>query len=92
MTIDKIKHLQKVQIESAKHYSNLIEARKMQSANAQFRKDILDRQRVMNYQSEYDRLRAHLEDSALPYRTRADVKGRADKLKQLGARAVTAIF
>ena len=87
MTIDKIKHLQMVQIEAAKHYSNLIEARKMQSANAQFRKDILDRQRVMNYQSEYDRLRAHLENSALPYQTRPGVKARAAKLQQLGAKA-----
>ena len=92
MTNNKLKHLQKIQVESAKYYSGLIEARKMQSANAQFRKDILDRQRVMNYQSEYDRLRAHLENSALPYQTRAEVKGRADKLKQLGAKATSGIF
>ena len=78
MTIDKIKHLQKIQIETAKHYSGLIEARKMQSANAQFRKDILDRQRVHTYQSEYGRLRAHLENSALPYETRERVKTRTE--------------
>ena len=92
MTNNKLKHLQKVLVESAKYYSGLSEARKMQSANAQFRKDILDRQRVMNYQSEYDRLRAHLENSALPYQTRAEVKGRADQLKQLGAKATSGIF
>ena len=71
MTNNKLQHLQKIQIESAKHYSNLTEARNMPSARAQFRKDILDKQRVMNYQSGYDRLRAHLENSALPYQTRA---------------------
>ena len=64
----------------------------MQSANAQFRKDILDRQRVMNYQSEHDRLRAHLENSALPYQTRTGVNARAEQSKQLGARATTGIF
>ena len=91
MTINKINHLQKVQIEQAKHYSNLIEAKKMQSASAQFRKDILEKQKVQNYQSEYDRIRAHLENSALPYQTRASVKGRAEQLRQLGARATSGI-
>ena len=92
MTNNKLKHLQKVQVESAKYDSGLIEARKMQSASAQFRKDILEKQRVMNYQSEYDRLRAHLENSALPYHTRAEVNTRAEKLKQLGAKATSGIF
>lgn len=92
MTMSKLKHLQKVQHDAAKHYVDLIETRRARASSAQFRHDVLEKQKVYNYTSEYDRLRAHLANSAVPYATRAQVQGRAEKLKQLGARAVDAIF
>ena len=67
---------------------NLREAKKMVVA---FRKEMLDKKKVKNYQTEYDRIRAHLEDSATPHLIRSHVQSRADQLRALGARAVSGI-
>jgi len=87
-----IKKHQKLQVAQAKHYSDLIDARQSRASSAAFRHEILEKQKVHNYQSEYDRLRAHLENSALPYETREHVKARTEKLKGMGVKAVTGIF
>ena len=92
MTLSSIKHLQKRQVASAKYYSDLIEARQSRAANAQFRKDILEKQKVYNYQSEYDRQRAHLASSATPHTTREQIQGRRTKLEQMGAKATSGVF
>ena len=52
---------------------------------------MLDKKKVKNYQTEYDRIRAHLEDSATPHLIRSHVQSRADQLRALGARAVSGI-
>ena len=58
----------------------------MHAASAALSKEILEKQRAHNYESEYDRLRAHFENCAL-YQTRAGVKARASKLEEIGAKA-----
>ena len=55
------------------------------------RKEILERQKRRNYNSEYERLRSHVENSATPALTRDRAKSRAEHLKSLGARAVDSI-
>ena len=56
-----------------------------------FRKEVLEKQKRRNYQSEYERLRHHVENSATPSLTRDRLKSRTDHLKSLGARAVDSI-
>lgn len=61
-------------------------------ASVALRKEFLEKQKMKNYSSEYDRLRAHLEtNSTMPYQTRSGLKNRVDHLKALGARAVESI-
>ena len=55
------------------------------------RRDILEKQQKRNYQSEYDRIRSHVEDSATPALTKDHLKGRQAHLKALGAKAVDTI-
>ena len=90
--LSQIKKHQKMQVAQAKYYSDMIEARQSRASSAAFRHHILEKQKIHNYTSEYDRLRAHLEDSALPFKTREHVKARTEKLKSMGAKAVQGIF
>jgi hypothetical protein len=43
------------------------------------------RQNMRNYQSEYDRIRNELSNSALPFKTQENVKKRKVELEKLGA-------
>ena len=78
---------QNKQIEKIKYLNDAIEARRNQVANIAFRKNILDKQRINNYSNEYNRIRAHLEDSTLPFETKKHLKDRAEHLKKLGAKS-----
>lgn len=91
MTFSKINHLKKTQLETAQHYKKLIEGRQALAASADIRRQIIQKQNVRNYRSEYDRLRAHLEDSATPYQTKERIKDRTKMLEAMGARAVNSI-
>ena len=81
----------KMQIEQIEHLHRQIEARQNRTASVAFRKEILEKQRTKAYQSEYNRIRAHLEDSATPHLIRSHVQSRADQLRALGAKAVSGI-
>lgn len=80
-----------MQLSEVQRLNGLIEARKARVSSVAFRKEILERQNIRNYQSEYDRIRAHLEDTAIPHTTREGLKSRKDHLKALGALAVSGI-
>lgn len=75
------------QLEKIKYLNDAIEARRNQVANIAFRKNILDRQNSRNYSSEYNRIRAHLENSTLPFETKKHLQERATHLKKLGAKS-----
>ncbi len=80
---------QKMQMDKIKHLNDSYEARKARVNNTAFRKEILEKQKVYNYSSEYNRLRAHLINStALPMQTQQNIKSRTDHLKSLGAQAL----
>ena len=93
MTIpkQKLNHFRKLQLEQIKHLSDHIDAYRTRAASVALRKEILEKQNVRNYQSEYDRIRAHLEDSAVPYKTKEGLRIRSAHLKALGAKAVGSI-
>ena len=92
MTIaTKIAKQQKMQMEKLKYLNDSHEARKARVNNTAFRKEILEKQTVYNYSSEYNRLRAHLLNTALPAQTQQNIKSRTDHLKALGAQALNSL-
>ena len=78
MTIpkQKLNHFRKLQLEQIKHLSDHIEAYRTRAASVALRKEILEKQNVRNYQSEYDRIRSHVEDSATPAQTKGHMRNR----------------
>ena len=87
----KLNHFRKLQLEQIKHLSDHIDAYRTKTASVALRKEVLEKQNMRNYQSEYDRIRARLEDSAVPYKTREGLRIRTAHLKALGAKAVGSI-
>ena len=84
---NKLKHYQNVQSSQLKHLSEQADIYMHRAKSVALRKEILDKQRTRNYQTEYDRIRAHLADSAVPFATRHGVTSRKSELERLGARA-----
>ena len=64
-----------------------IEVRASRTQNLDIRNKWLHAQKVKNYQSEYDRIRSHMNNSVLPYQTTPQVKNRKKALEKLGAQA-----
>ena len=87
----KLVHHQKKQLDHIRYLNGQIEARQARVNNLAFRRQVLEKQKVSNYQSEYSRLRAHLEESSLPFQSRAAIISRTEHLKSLGAKAVSGI-
>ena len=57
----------------------------------QFRRNLLERQRVANYTNELDRVRGLLARTVLPGQTRLGLTQRATHLRALGAQATNGI-
>ena len=83
-----IDHFAKLQLNQVQHLQSMIDARQSKSKSVSFRHEILQKQKVKNYQSEYSRIRSHLEGSVIPHTTREKVVSRAAHLRALGAKAV----
>ena len=65
--------------------------RASRTQNLDIRNKWLHAQKVKNYQSEYDRIRSHMNNSVLPYQTTPQVKNRKKALEKLGAQAFNTI-
>ena len=87
-TKSSLQHFSKMQLGKVQRLADEIDGRKSMAKSAAFRKEILEKQKMKNYQSEYDRIRSHLEDSATPHTTEEHLSKRATHLKQLGAKAL----
>lgn len=87
VSLKKIKHYQNLQLDEIKHLNDTIKARQDMVSNLSFRKKLLDYQNKKNLSSEYERIRAHLQNSSLPFQTREKLKERTEHLKKLGASA-----
>ncbi len=68
-----------------------IEARASRQQNIAIRNKWMQAKTAKNYQTEYDRIRNHLENSILPHETKEKVKNRKRDLEALGARAIDRI-
>ena len=86
-----INHYSKLQLDRVKYLNDMIEARQSKAKSVAFRHEILEKQKMKQYQSDFDRIRAHLEDSAIPFKTRETLKSRTEHLRALGAKAVESI-
>ena len=77
-----------MQLSQVKYLNDMSEAFQNRTKSVALRKEILEKQKKRNYQSEYDRIRNHVENSATPALTRNHLTTRTAHLKTLGARAL----
>ena len=69
----------------------MVEAHQGRAKSVALRREILEKQKMKNYQTEYDRIRSHLSESKHPFQTQEKIKSRTEHLKSLGAKAVSGI-
>ena len=77
------------------HYFELVkdqmEKHELKAKSIQFRKNLLERQRVANYKNELDRVRGELSKTVLHGETRSGLTQREKHLRILGAQATGSI-
>jgi len=76
-----------------KQLQKQIDAHRTKAASAHLRKQWLERQKVNNYQNEYDRIRGIIAQSVVKHgpNTVEQLQERAKKLEDLGAKAIDEI-
>jgi hypothetical protein len=74
----------KLQLSQFKDLNKQIEARLTRTKSVALTNEWRQKQNMRNYQSEYDRIRNELENSALPYQTQDSIKKRTIELEQMG--------
>jgi len=73
----------------AKNLKDTMEAHNTKTASIAFRKQLLDNQKKLNYQSEFEKVRGILAQSNQPFQTVQRLQARKAHLKELGAKAIT---
>ena len=81
----------KMQLSQLKHLNDQIKARLTRTKSVALVDEWRQQQNIRNYQSEYDRIRNHVENSATPALNRNALQTRAAHLKTLGAKALDTI-
>jgi hypothetical protein len=76
----------KMQLSQLKDLNNHIEARLTRTKSIALTNEWRQKQNMRNYQSEHDRIRNELENSALPYQTQDSIKKRKIELEQMGVK------
>ena len=82
----------KMQTKQLQHMNEQIEARAARHQNITIRNQWMQTKTSKNYQTEYDRIRNHLENNFLPHETQEKVKNRRSDLEALEARAIDKIM
>ena len=80
-----------MQLNQAKYLNDQAQIFQNRTKSTHLRRQILQNQQSRNYQTEYDRLRHHVEGSASGTITKQHVTDRVARLKKLGAKAVDGI-
>jgi hypothetical protein len=75
----------KLQLNQLMAVKKQTEARLARTTSIALTNEWKQRQNMRNYQSEYDRIRNELSNSALPFKTQDNVEKRKVELEQLGA-------
>ena len=76
----------KTQISQLKEVNNQIEARLTRTRSVALTNEWKQKQNMRNYQSEYDRIRNELSNSALPFQTQEGVIKRKAELEKMGVK------
>ena len=58
-----LNHYQRMQLSQVKYLNDMADAFQNRTNNTALRREILENQKKRNYQSEYDRIRNHVENS-----------------------------
>ena len=80
-----------MQLTQVKYLNDMAEAFQNRTKSTHLRREILQKQEQRNYRSEYDRIRAHVEDSATGVFNKDHLRTKMAQLKKLGAKAVDSI-
>ena len=92
MTIkSQLSHYQAMQLRRVKYLNDMSDAFQNRTKSTSLRREISEKQRTRTYQSEYDRIRNHVENSATPTLTKDRLNSRVAHLKTLGAKALDTI-
>ena len=75
----------KMQLSQLKHLNDQIKARLTRTKSVALVNEWRQQQNMRNYQSEYDRIRNELSNSAIPYQTKEGLKKRVIELQNMGA-------
>ena len=86
-----LNHYQRMALSQVKYLNDMADAFQNRTKSTHLRREILQKQEQRNYRSEYDRIRAHVEDSATPAQNKGHLRNRMANLKKSGARAVDSI-
>jgi hypothetical protein len=86
-----LNHYQKTQLSQVKYLNDMADTFQNRTKSTALRREILQKQQQRNYQSEYERIRAHVENSATPSLNKDHLRGEMAHLKRLGAQAVDSI-
>jgi hypothetical protein len=86
-----LNHYQRMQLSQDKYLNDMADAFQNRTKSMAMRREILQKQQRRKYQSEYDRIRSHVENSAAPALTKAHITDRHAHFKKLGAKAVDSI-
>ncbi len=86
-----LNHYQKMQLIQVKYLNDMADAFQNRTKSTALRREIMEKQRKINYQSEYDRIKNHVENSATPSLNKNALLARTGHLKSLGAKALDTI-
>ena len=86
-----LNHYQRMQLSQVKYLNDMADVFQNRSKSTHLRREILQKQEQRNYRSEYDRIRAHVENSASGTITKQHITDRQARLKKLRAMAVDSI-
>lgn len=81
----------KMQLSQLKHLNEQIKARATRTKSVALVNEWREKQNMRNYQSEYDRIRNELANSAIPFHTQESVKKRKIELEKMGAKVYNII-
>ena len=76
----------KLQLSQLKHLNDQIQARLTRAKSVALVNEWKQKQTMRNYQSEYDRIRNELSNSAIPYQTKEGLKKRTIELQNMGVK------
>ena len=82
----------KMQTKQLQFMNEQIEARASRQQNIAIRNQWMQAKTAKNHQTEYDRIRSHLENNIFPHETKEKVKNIKRDLEALGARAIDKIL